>query len=29
MSRDLAEYDRKVAAGEIQPWKPGDPNPLA
>lgn len=27
--RALAEYHRKVDAGEIPPWKPGDPNPLA
>jgi len=23
--QDLAEYHRQVAAGEIPPWKPGDP----
>lgn len=28
IDRDLAEYDRKVAAGELPKWKPGDPNPL-
>lgn len=27
-SRDLAEYYRRVEAGEIAPWKPGDPSPL-
>jgi hypothetical protein len=27
-NRALAEYDRRVAAGEESPWKPGDPNPL-
>jgi hypothetical protein len=27
-NRDLAEYHRKVAAGEERPWRPGDPNPL-
>lgn len=28
IDRDLADYDRKVAAGELPKWKPGDPNPL-
>jgi hypothetical protein len=27
--RALSEYNRKVEAGELPPWKPGDPNPLA
>jgi hypothetical protein len=25
----LADYHRRVAAGEEPAWKPGDPNPLA
>lgn len=28
-NRALAEYHRRVAAGEQPPWRPGDPNPLA
>lgn len=28
-NRALAEYNRRVSAGEQPPWKPGDPNPLA